>query len=98
MLSYVRQVIHQDVHSVNPASCKLYFTPLSVVRLDLKLEVSHGDPFASFVASMMPVKVDILNTEDLLKHFLLRLEDELIEAIGSQGMQTLPQLCILFAL
>jgi hypothetical protein len=66
--------------------------------LDLKLEVSHGDTFASFVASMMPMKVDILNTEDLLKHFLLRLEDELIEAIGSQGMQALPQLCILFAL
>ena len=47
---------------------------------------------------MMPVKVDILNTEDLLKHFLLRLEDELVEAIGSQGMQALPQLRILFAL
>lgn len=47
---------------------------------------------------MMPVKVDIFYTEDLLKHFLLRLEDELVQAIGSQGMQALPQLCILFAL
>lgn len=47
---------------------------------------------------MMAVKVDISNTEDLLKHFLLRLEDELVEAIRSQGMQALPQLCILFAL
>jgi len=66
--------------------------------LDLKLEVSHRNPFASFVTSMMAVKVDISNTEDLLKHFLLRLEDELVEAIRSQGMQALPQLCILFAL
>jgi hypothetical protein len=98
LLSYVRQVIHQDVHSIQPASCKLDFTPLSIVRLDLKLEVSHRNPFASFMASMMPVKVDIHNTEDLLKHFLLRLEDELVEAIGSQGMQALPQLRILFAL
>jgi hypothetical protein len=38
------------------------------------------------MASMMPVKVDIFDTEDLLKHFLLRLEDELVQAIGSQGM------------
>jgi hypothetical protein len=54
--------------------------------LDLKLEVSHRDPFATLVASIMPVKVDIFNTEDLLKHFLLRLEDELVQAIRSQGM------------
>ena len=63
------------------------------------MEICDIDTFGAF--AMMPPNfgdVDILKWEDPLKHLLLILEYQLLNAVASQRMQTLTQIIVLLGL